>query len=183
MGDILIGGGLVLVESDLTNSKIKDIIKELDKKKFGSSLDNITIRIKPSFPAKFKVYDFADNGTVTSLSNMVKKYYKRNNPDEAIESAGDSYSDNVFNKLTKVLDKSVADTAKNPKRAINTLSVYFDQRAWLQILDIEKRKEVRNRFVDVLSYSYEKRKDTISAKKIIQIATQEEKLFNSKNNM
>ncbi len=178
LSDIMIGGGLLLVESDLTVGKIKDIISELKSRNFSNSLDNISIKIKPSFPAKFKVYDFSDKTTVALLSEKVKQHFKNQNDDEEVAvNSNLDISNKVKNRLNNVLNLAMADTSKSPQKAINRLNVLFEQRAWLQVADKEERKLIRNRFVDIISYSYEKRKDTLKAKQIRNIAVSEDNLF------
>jgi anionic cell wall polymer biosynthesis LytR-Cps2A-Psr (LCP) family protein len=178
MGDIFVGSGLMLIESDLTTAKVKEIIYTLKQNGFQSSIENVKVKIRPSFPANFKVYDFADASTVSSLSNIVKTYYKRNNSDETGESPT-QVTEKVYNKLSNILEKAKLDTAKSPQRVIQTLSVYFDQRAWLQISEKDKRYEIRDEFVNLLTYSYEKRKDTVKANRIRSIAEAEDNLLNS----
>ncbi|MBX3045318.1 MAG: hypothetical protein KIT33_12425 [Candidatus Kapabacteria bacterium] len=182
MGDIFIGSGLMLVESDLTSSKIKEIIQLLKANGFDSSPDNITVKIRPSFPAKFKLYDFTDEGTVKSLSIVVKNYYteKSDNDDDGnVESSSDN-SEKVFSRLTNVLSKAETDSSSSPQKVINNLSTFFEQRAWLQIEDKEKRLEVRDRFVELMTKAYEKRKDTLSANKVRGVAIAEDNLLYQK---
>lgn len=183
LGDVLIAGGLIIVDTDLTNAIIKNIINELKKKNFDNSIDNITIRIRPSIPIKFKIYDFADANTVNNLSKKVRNYFEHKYVDTikgVTSTSSNDISRRVYNRLYSAVNKAISDTAKNPQRAIATLSVYFEQRAWLQVSEKEKRKEIRDKFIDVLSYSYEKRKDTLSAKKVRNIAIAEDNLFNIK---
>ena len=179
MGDIFVGSGLLLVESDLTTAKVKEFISVLNQKGFQSSIENVRVKIRPSFPTKFKVYDFADASTVSSLSNVVKTYYQRNHSDESGESPT-PVTEKVYNKLSNILAKAKLDTAKSPQRVIQTLGVYFEQRAWLQIMEKDKRFEIRDEFVNLLTHSYEKRKDTIQANKIRSIVEAEDNLLNSK---
>jgi anionic cell wall polymer biosynthesis LytR-Cps2A-Psr (LCP) family protein len=184
LGDVLIGSGLIILDSDLSTDKIKEIITELKKKNFTRSIDNIRIKIRPAFPAKFKVYDFADKNTVNTLSNKVRTYFEHKYSEVADSGSPSTSKDinrRVYNRLTSALNKSTVDTAKNPQRVISSLTVLFEQRAWLQIAEKDKRKEIRDKFVNLLSYSYEKRKDTVSAKKIRSVATAEDNLLNVKN--
>lgn len=180
MGDIFIGSGLMFVESDLTTAKVKELITSLKQRSVDKDINNIRVKIRPSFPAKFKVYDFADAATVNSLSEIVKDYYGRKYSDESGETP-ELNSEIVYNKLNKVITKARNDSAKAPQRVIQTLSVYFEQRAWLQIEDKIKRLEVRNQFVNLLTNSYERRKDTTSANKVRGVAVAEDNLLNTKN--
>lgn len=177
MGDIFIGSGLILVESDLTVSKIKEIIVALKQKGFQNSIENIFVKIRPSFPSKFKIYDFTDGSTVGNLSNVVKSYYKRKHSNDTTK-VGTQSNNMVYNRLQKALNRCIPDTAKSPQRIIQNLSTFFDQRAWLQIEDKAKRLEVRDLFVELLTKAYEKKKDTLSANKVRGVSAAEDKLFN-----
>jgi anionic cell wall polymer biosynthesis LytR-Cps2A-Psr (LCP) family protein len=182
LGDIFIGSGLILVESDLTTSQIKEIISTLKSNNFQNSIENIKVKIRPSFPAKFKVYDFADQSTVSSLSDVVKSYYARKSSNEPTSNELNediSQSDKVFIRLSKVIERAKSDTLKNNQRVITNLSTFFEQRAWLQIMDKPKRKLIRDDFIYLLARAYEKKKDSVTANKIRKVATAEDNLFNA----
>lgn len=181
MGDIFIGSGLVLVDSDLTAKRIKEIINELKNKEFANSIENVKVKIRPSFPAKFKVYDFSDASTVKSLSDVVKNYYAKKSDDTKDTNSID-ISSQIYSRLSKALERAKPDTTKSPQRVIQNLSTFFDQRAWLQIEDKAKRIEIRDDFVRLLTKAHEKRKDTLAANRIRGVAVAEDNLFNYKNN-
>jgi hypothetical protein len=179
MGDIFIGSGLLFVESNLTSSNIKEILSELKAKNFGSSPDNIFVKIRPAFPAKFKLYDFSDKNTIASLSNLVKSYFSSKSKDETGKT-DEPIGIKVYTRLRNVLDKAAADSSKKPQNVIRNLSVFFEQRAWLQIDEKEKRLEIRNDFVNLLTTAYEKRKDTSRADKVRLVAIAEDNLLKNK---
>ncbi len=181
MGDIFIGSGLLFVDSDLTTAKVREIMNILKQKNFQNSIENIRLKVRPSFPAKFKVYDFADAGTVNSLSEQVKKYYQRIEPEESAES-GKAATDIVYYRLSKVLDRAKADSAKSPQKVITNIGPFFEQRAWLQILEKEKRQFIRDGLIDMMANAYEKKKDTISADKIRRVRQAEDNLLNINKN-
>ncbi len=179
MGDIFIGSGLLFVESNLTSSNIKEILSELKAKNFSSSPDNIFVKIRPAFPAKFKLYDFSDKNTIASLSNLVKSYFSSKSKDETGKT-DEPIGIKVYTRLRNVLDKAAADSSKKPQNVIRNLSVFFEQRAWLQIDEKEKRLEIRNDFVNLLTTAYEKRKDTSRADKVRLVAIAEDNLLKNK---
>lgn len=181
MGDLFISSGLLLVDSDLSTSKIKEIMLALKEKNFQSSIENIKVKIRPSFPSKFKVYDFSDKETVNKLTEKVKSYYNHKAADETVTQI-ETGSDQVYSRLLKVIERAKPDTLKSPQKVISKLEVFFDQRAWLQIQEKDKRKHIRTAFVDMLSKAYECKKDTASANKIRKIAQAEENLHNPNKN-
>jgi hypothetical protein len=177
LGEILIRGGLALVHSNLSADNVKYIVSELGKKGFPKSPDCITVRVRPQLMQKFKVYNFADSATVKQLKTKIERFNTfMSKKDTSYRS---SKQINISEKLNNILITAAADTAKRPKQAINKLQAYFDQHAWLQIMNQQSRESIRSRFASILSVSYWKLGKGEQAKKVLETIELEKQLFNA----
>ena len=177
LGEILIRGGLALVHSNLSADNVKYIVSELGKKGFPKSQDCITVRVRPQLMQKFKVYNFADSATVKQLKTKIERFNTfMSKKDTSYRS---SKQINISEKLNNILITAAADTAKRPKQAINKLQAYFDQHAWLQIMNQQSRETIRSRFASILSVSYWKLGKGEQAKKVLETIELEKQLFNA----
>lgn len=177
LGGILIRGGLALVHSNLSADNVKYIVSELGKKGFPKSPDCITVRVRPQLMQKFKVYNFADSATVKQLKTKIERFNTfMSKKDTSYRS---SKQINISDKLNNILLTAAADTAKRPKQAINKLQAYFEQHAWLQIMNQQSRESIRSRFASILSVSYWKLGKGEQAKKVLETIELEKQLFNA----
>ena len=80
--------------------------------------------------------------------------------------------------LGNSITKAASETAKNPTRAINTLKVYFEQRAWHQRKDANQRSRVREDMANILMHSYRKKNQPEEAEKVLKILESEKAIFN-----
>ncbi len=109
----------------------------MEEKGFPKSTADLTVKIKPPIPIRYKVYDFTNEGVVSGLLNKVERF---NQNDSAVAGA------NPSNILWNAITRAVADsTAKRFKNVSNTLRPYFDKRAWMQVLDTSERNAIRKR--------------------------------------
>ncbi len=178
MGDVMIFGALSLVETNLTQSVMKDLVEKMNAKGFPKSLNDITQKIRPSMGIKFKVYDFSNESTVTELTKKIQSFNEYR--DKHDSTFNKSKTRNVENILLNVIAKAEADTAKRPAEVIRKLNVYYEQRAWLQISDYSKRANVRSKIADMLISANIKRKNTQAAQSIKETIQAEIKLFENK---
>jgi anionic cell wall polymer biosynthesis LytR-Cps2A-Psr (LCP) family protein len=171
MGDILLRGALAMITTDLDYSTAKKIITDLRAKGFPRDNNSITIRIRPPIPIKYKIYDFNDPKVVKSMESQIE----HKNSKESLE----TFNADVFVKsiLWDAIEKAKKDTLSRPNNVINGLSTIFEQRAWLQVKNINERSIIRNQIALMLSRAYEKKKQPDKAKKIREIVADEEKLF------
>ena len=173
-GGILARAGLLIVETDLTGSKIVEIISNLEKVGFPKSPESVTVIVRPPLKMAYKVYDFADEETVSQLVRTIENF-NRNRYEKGIETPQTVV--NVAERLNTVLQSAVADSAKNPARVITKLSPYFEQRAWLQVRNLDERAKIRNEFGVLLFNAYSKRNKPEDAAKILEIIEAEKKIF------
>jgi anionic cell wall polymer biosynthesis LytR-Cps2A-Psr (LCP) family protein len=172
--DVLIRGGLALLTTNLNNNAVKFIIGKLNASGFPKSPNDITIKIRPPLPIKFKIYDLSNEDVINKLKTKIEHFNKQNNEIDSIKV-------NVFARLDRVTKSASQDTLKRPKRAIQILKPYYEQRAWLQIENQELREEIRTRFEKILISSYNRTKQFDNAKKVFETIQSERELFNLKN--
>jgi len=173
-GELLIRGGLTILETNLTTAVVKDIIDRLEVRGFPRNNESVTVHIRPPMYNKFKIYDFSDEGLISSLTNKIENF------NQSYISDSNRRVPNPLRIIRNKLDLAAKDTAKNPQRTINTLNILFQQRAWLQIQDPEIRDSIRNEFGILLSTAYTKRNQIDKAKNVWYIINTEKELFNRK---
>ncbi len=179
LGDVMIFGALSLVETNLTHSVMKDLVQTMHSKGFPRSMDDITQKIRPSMQIKFKVYDFNNENVVAELSKKIQNFNTyRTTHDSTFNT---SKFRNVESILNNVINKATLDTAKRPAEVIRKLNIYFEQRAWLQIVDTNKRAIIRNKIADMLIVAHTKRKNLQQAQFVKETIQSEIKLFENKN--
>ena len=173
-GEILIRGGLALLETNLTTTVIKDIIDKLERKSFPKSPEVISVRIKPPMYNQFKIYDFTNETVVQSLKNKIEKFNEGYVSDSARDRAVPAYI------LKSALSRAEKDSAKKPQNVITSLSTYFNQKAWLQVTNQVERAKIRRDFAYMLSNAYLKKKQPDKAKQVLETVRLEEELFNNR---
>jgi Na+-transporting methylmalonyl-CoA/oxaloacetate decarboxylase gamma subunit len=171
IGEVLLTGGLSLVNTNLTPSVVKGIISALSQKNFPFSGSGITIKVRPPVPIDYKVYDFTNQNTVDNLQKKIE-YKNSKSIDDSLKVVV-----NVASKLKKLISSAIADTAKHPERAIKTLSIYFEQHAWLQVTDINTRNLLRDEIANILITCYNKKKQYESANKVKATVEAEKAMF------
>jgi hypothetical protein len=75
---------------------------------------------------------------------------------------------------------AAADSATHPQRVINKLKIMFNQHAWLQIVEPDKRDSIRTKFGILLSDAYIKRRRPGKARQVWTIINTEKELLNNK---
>ncbi|MFP4527765.1 MAG: hypothetical protein ACLFQX_04380 [Candidatus Kapaibacterium sp.] len=149
MGEVFIRGGLALVDTDLSVDRVRSIVYNLGQRGFPRSPEDIYIRVRPPMPIKFKVYDFSNPEVVASLSNKIEGFNKKD--------TSHNFSSGRENPAAGILYRRIAeaerDTAR-PLQVINRLSTLFDQKAWLQVQDHDKRRDIRNKLSNLLINAY-----------------------------
>ncbi len=172
--DVLIRGALALLTTNLNNDVVKFIIGKLNASGFPKTPNDITIKIRPPLPIKFKIYDLSNEEVINNLKTKIEHFNRQNNEIDTVKV-------NVFTRLDKVTKSASQDTLKRPKRAIQILKPYYEQRAWLQIENQELREEIRTRFEKILVSAYNRTKQFDNAKKVFETIQYERELFNLKN--
>jgi len=178
LGTFLVPSLLLIVDSDLTSEVSFSIMDKLKAKGFGD-LDDISVKIKPNMYNKFKVYDFTDETTLDNLKKKIESYNKSKIPDTN-KSNNETIQNRLNNRLYNLIQSSTKDTAKNPTKVIQNLNVIFNQKAWMQVIDSNKRISYRNKIAELLIVSYKKKNSLVEVEKIKNYIELEDKLNNNK---
>ncbi len=174
IGDILIHGALTFVETNLDFATVKDIVNQLEKNGFADNSSDVILKVRPALGMKFNQYDLTNKETLNKLKAKIEGYNKWSGESK-------SKNRNVSNILWTAIKSAEKDTLKNPKSSINKLRKYFDQKAWMQIDDIDDRNSIREHLGRVLSTAYFKRNDGTNARKVIDAIQKEKEMFDISN--
>jgi anionic cell wall polymer biosynthesis LytR-Cps2A-Psr (LCP) family protein len=169
--EVMIRAGLLLVDTDLEYSTVKEIIKRLRQKGFPRSQKDVIVRILPKVNFKLLQFNWAERKAFDSLYKMVAK---RSN---SLSGTEDSVRDRKLYNSGRVsgimkgrLNSRIKDAksmdAKNPKGVINELEMPFKQRAWYQVYDMDTRLKIEKEICDLLSNAYEKEGRKADAAKV-----------------
>ncbi|GAB1430463.1 hypothetical protein MASR2M18_12960 [Ignavibacteria bacterium] len=174
-GDLLLRGGLLLVNTNLNKDKADEIFEELKEHGFPKDSSAVTVRVRPRALPKYKVYDFTKDEVYNQLQNKIERYNEHRRKHDT--SFFKSKLTDVSRRLSGVIKQARADSAKRPQLVINKLRPYFEQRAWLQIPDHLQREAIRGDFETLLVSAYERLKKPEEAKRTRNILDYERKLF------
>jgi len=173
-GDLILRAGLAMVETNLTFHDLKRIIERLNLGGFPISPSDITIKIRPPIPIKYKVYDFTNQDVISSLIKKIEHFNRKHNE-------RDSVKIDTFSLLERVVSSAEKDTLKRPKAVISKLRTYYEQKAWLQIEDENNREMIRTRIENCLVSAYYKLSKPTLANQVKQAMALERELFKIKN--
>jgi anionic cell wall polymer biosynthesis LytR-Cps2A-Psr (LCP) family protein len=173
LGDLLIRGGLALVETNLTADITSNIVESLEKNGFGDNPEDVTIKVRPPMGMKFKVYDFSNKEVVNGLQHKIEGFNVKNGAADTKPS--DKF--NVSSKLWSAIHKAAADSARKPQSVIASLELLYSQRAWLQVENKDDRAKIRDSFETLLVGAYTKKKQNDKAKKVKEAIEKEKQLF------
>lgn len=178
LGGLLVRGGLLLLNTDLSASKANEIIDALADHNFPRSPDDVLVRIRPTMRQKFAVYNFGDEEIIDALDQKLNRFNRSMAKKDSSFTAKASV--NVVGKLTALLSQAAKDTAKHPNTVISQLQRPFEQRAWLQVADPVQRAEIRQKFALYLSAAYNKRGKKEQAQRVLETIAVEEELFKAR---
>lgn len=173
-GDLVLMGGLSLVETNLNTGTVNAILKKLKANDFGQSED-ITLRIRPEFNYEFKNFDFNDKTVMSQLQSKVEGYSNKKNGVTDPKNSVDTLVISKLDRAIRVATKS--DSTGRNTETINSLKTIFQQKAWMQITNKKARHRYRERIKDLLVSAYTKKKEPENAEKIVRIVDQESNLF------
>jgi hypothetical protein len=174
-GSLLIRGGLALVKTDMSYDYVKQIVDKFNEKKFPRSPNDIIVRVKPHIGANYKVYDFTDQKTIDGLKKKIERFNLSNLEKDSTLNFVGRY--NPAPRLWNAINSAVSDTAKRPQQVINKLKVLFEQRAWMQVSNLNERDRIRSQFGILLISAYNKKKQFNDAEKVRSIIEAERTLF------
>lgn len=175
-GNLLIRTGLVLSDNNLNIEIVNKIKDELNLKNFIHKTDNIKIKVKPPIPINYKIYDLLNPEIISLLSKRISDYHLKNNIDTLINS--ENISKLVYNKINNYINSY--EKNKSNGSYLRRLEIIFEQKGWLQIEDLEKREELKNKICNLLLDYYTLKKQTNKINKINQYLEIENKKNDSK---
>ncbi|TAL69817.1 MAG: LytR family transcriptional regulator [Bacteroidetes bacterium] len=176
-GDILLRGGLALVNTNIGYNKAKEIITKLSDKGFPKSDTAVIVRVRPPITLNYKVYDFSNPEIITQLENRIERFNESNGEVDTSTGIVAHTSYKVAPRLWKEINKSIKDTIKNCPRVVGNLSTYFEQRAWLQVSDKKDREKIREQICTLLMTAYTKMKKFDKAEEVRNVLESEKKIF------
>lgn len=171
---IVIRGGIALMETNLTADVMNNIVATLTSKGFPRSDSDVEIRVRPPVPLNYKIYNFSDETTIASLTKKIENFNRHRDDDTTFSNNKEI---NVERKLKKLISEAAQDSLKRPKQVINKLEVYFEQKAWHQIDNWEERNKLRDEIGKLLESAYLKTKNSLKANRIREAIEAEKLLF------
>lgn len=176
-GDILLRGGLALLNTNLTYDKSKDILNKLNDKGFPKNDSTVIVRVRPPVMLNYKVFDFSNQDIITQLERKIERFNDNNG--EVDTSTGEVVHTyyKASPRLWSAIKQSIKDTSRNSLRVIGNLRTYFDQRAWLQVSDKEDRDKIRDQICILLMAAYTKLKKNVEAEEVRNLIEAEKKVF------
>lgn len=172
MGNVIIGGALSIVDTDISFSEAKDLIEKLAASGFPEDY-TFDIKVLTSPGRKYQEINFQDESKIAELKNKIESYNSKHFNDSTIS---ENVEDKVDKRLQQVISQAVLDSAISPNKVINKLKVYYEQKSWLQLSNIYKRNIYRDEISNLLISAYINNNDMTSADKIKK-AVENEKLF------
>jgi hypothetical protein len=161
LGELALRASLALVETNLTYDACDQMLDALRSKGFSDAdPTRIWVRLKPSLITKLKVYSF-DSANVNAIDQQITQKISRLGLDSVPVNA-QTYERRLYN----LVQKAAADSARSAGSVIRLLRRPYEQRAWLQIRDLSKRKTYRDRICGMLIVSYRRVKNPDAAKRI-----------------
>lgn len=175
VGELGLRAALALVETNMTYDACEQILDGLRSNGFSSEdPTRIWVRLKPSLITKLKVYSF-DSANVTEINKQISQKIGRMGLD-SIPINQETYE----RRLAKLIDKAALDSARSPASVIRLLRRPYEQRAWLQVPDLSKRKAYRDRMCSMLIVSYRRVKNHDAAHRIEDYISLDNKVNASK---
>ncbi len=161
VGELAMRAALAIVETNMSYDACDGLLNALRQKGFSpEDPSRIWVRMKPAIYSSLKVYSF-DAENVAEIDRQIShKISKLGLDSVSVTSA--SYE----NRLSNLIQRAAADSAKSAASVVRLLKRPYDQRAWLQVTNIERRIAYRNRLCTLLASSYRRLKNPNAAQAI-----------------
>lgn len=175
-GSLALRAALMLVETNMSYDNARSLLDTLRANGFTGEDSQVWVRLKPAMIAKFKVYEF-DTANVTAIDHQISTKIHKIGGD-SIPITLETYEA----RLSKLIQKAASDSAKSPASVVRLLKRPYDQRAWLQVTNRERRNAYRDRVCTLLQTSYTRMKMAESAKRIESYRSVEIELNDANSN-
>ena len=159
-GALALRAALLLVETNLSYDNARALLDSLKANGFTGAEDQVWVRLKPSMIAKLKVYEF-DTANVNTIDKQMSHKMHRMHLDSVLIT-----QETYENRLSSLVTKAVRDSAKAPASVIRHLQRPYEQRAWLQVTNLERRHQYRDRVCALLVSAYKRTKNVEAAKRV-----------------
>ena len=171
VGDLALRAALMLVDSDITYDEAKSLVSRLQEAGFNDDPTRIWVRLEPPVVMRVQTMSFAP-GEIDSINDRIEQRVA----DLGMDSVRITPA-TFENRLDELLASAVADSADHPKRVVRKLKRPFEQRAWLQVTDEDRRRMYRRRMSALLANAYDKVGWKNSAKRVRTYLENEEALI------
>lgn len=181
-GSLILRGCLSLVQTNLSYKQARGIYNKIEDRNFNISHSTIDVTVKPTRIKKFQYINFTNNQTMDSLKQLVNNYSQRTEHENANNNA-DTIERKIKRKLDNILAKAVRDSSRNSQYVINDLRVYYNQRAWLQISNLQQRSYYRTQITTLLIDAYNNKGNTSKVKEIEYVIEAEKALLGNQEEL
>lgn len=159
-GSLGLRAALMLVETNLSYDNARTLLDTLKANGFTGAEHQIWVKLKPTMIAKLNVYEYDSAAVKASDQEMSTRMHKLGH--DSVLITAETYEA----RLAKLIKKAAADSAKSPGNVIRLLQRPYEQRAWLQVTDHERRSAYRDRVCTLLITSYKRTKNVEAANRI-----------------
>ncbi len=142
--DPLLRAALLLVDSNMPVDTIKYIIDELQKNGFPQN-KKCYVHIMPNFGYRLPRYDFESSESIKNLNTQIDAKLKSTGVKIGAPTPAEYKA-----QMDGLLARAAADTAKNPRRTVQLLSLPYQQRSWMQLSDKAQRADAVKRLCTML---------------------------------
>lgn len=151
-GGLALRAALLLVETNLTYATCQSLASQLRASGFDGSPERVWVRLKPVSIRNLQTVSF----TAAAIDSVYRSIESLPPDTAAADSSRPASRATYVQRLTRLVESSVADSAKRPGNVVRNLQRPFEQRAWLQITDLATRRYFRQRIGSLLSSAYER---------------------------
>jgi len=168
LGDLALRASLMLVETNLTYDACSRMMEDMTANGFSDDPSRIWVRLEPAIVSRIQALNF-DSSNISTLDRQIESRIHKLGLD-SVKVTSETYE----NRLTNLINKAAADSAKSPGSVIRYLKRPFEQRAWLQIMDRTRRIAYRDRLCNMLENAYVRTKKTASAERVREYVKMED---------
>lgn len=174
LGDLALRAALMIVDTDMSYDQCSTLLEALVAGGFSDDASRIWVRLAPSMITRMQTFSF-DSANIVALNKQIEHRIKKLGLD-SVKITEETYEA----RLNKLITNAEADTAKRPRNVIHALRRPFEQRAWLQIHDRQRRAQYCDRLCVALEKSYRKTKQQQSADRVRAYVNEVSKLTEGK---
>ncbi len=171
VGDLALRAALMLADTDMSYDDVTDLLVKMRASPFNDDPARIWVRLEPPVVMRVSTMTFAP-GEIDSINDQIDQRVSRLGLDSVKITPS-----TVERRLDELLASAVADSADHPKRVIRKLKRPYEQHAWLQVTDPDRRRMFRRRISALLANAYDKVGWSNSARQVRERLKEEEALI------